>query len=136
VLDRLSASPASFAVASGPTAVVARKKHAARGTKLGYRLSEPAVVTLSFVRSVAGRRAGTRCVKATRGNRRAKRCTRHVAAGKLTRTAPVGPSILKFSGRIGSKALARGSYRITALATDPAGNTSAARGVTIKVVKP
>jgi hypothetical protein len=134
VVDRLSASPAKFAVAPGATAIAARKTP--RGTKLSYGLSEAAVVTLSFERATTGRRSGSRCVKATSRNRRARRCTLYVAAGKLTRTSPLGLSTLQFSGRIGRKALAVGGYRITAVAADAAGNKSAGRRATVKVVKP
>ena len=136
VIDRLGASPARFAVAAGSTATAAGKRRTPRGTTLSYGISEPASVTLNFERAVAGRRAGRRCVKANSRNRRAKRCTLYVAAGKLTRSAPIGLSSLKFSGRIGRKALAVGTHRITALASDAAGNQSAGRRVTIKVVKP
>jgi hypothetical protein len=134
VVDRLSASPAKFAVAPGATAIAARKTP--RGTKLSYGLSEAAVVTLGFERATTGRRSGRRCVKATSRNRRSRRCTLYVAAGKLTRTSPLGLSTVQFSGRIGRKALAAGGYRITAVATDAAGNKSAGRRATIKVVKP
>jgi streptogramin lyase len=136
VVNSLRASPAKFAVASGATAITARLRSAPRGTKLSYGLSEPAVVTLSFERATSGRRAGSRCVKATSRNRRAKRCTLYVAAGNLTRSSPLGLSTLQFSGRIGRKALRVGAYRITAVATDAAGNKSSARQANIKVVKP
>jgi hypothetical protein len=36
---------------------------------------------------------------------------------------------IAFSGRIGKRALARGTYRATLTATDPAGNRSAPRRV-------
>jgi hypothetical protein len=136
VIDRLTAVPATFAVAPAATAIAARTRSAPRGTTLTYGLSEPAAVTLNFERAVAGRRAGGRCVKATASNGRAKRCTLYVAVGTLTRTAPAGLSSLPFTGRIGSKALAVGAHRITALAKDAAGNQSSPRQVAIKVVKP
>jgi streptogramin lyase len=136
VVDSLTASPRTFAVAAAATAVVARKKSVPRGTRLGYRLTEGAVVTLTFERATAGRRAGGRCVKATSRNRRARRCTLYVSAGTLIRSSPLGASSLSFSGRIGRKALAVGPYRITAIAKDAAGNKSSARHVAIKVVKP
>jgi hypothetical protein len=116
--------------------VAARTRTTPRGTKLTYGLSEPASVALRFERATTGRRAGSRCVMATSRNRRAKRCTLYVAAGTLTRNSPVGVSTLQFTGRIGRKALTTGGYRITAVATDAAGNKSSGRQTTIKVVKP
>jgi hypothetical protein len=131
-----SASPAKFAVAAGATAVAARKATTPRGTTLKYGVSEAATVTLTFERATQGRRAGSRCVKATARNRKAKRCTLYVAAGTLTRNSPVGVSTLQFTGRIGRKALRVGAYRITAVATDAAGNKSSGRQVSVKVIKP
>jgi hypothetical protein len=136
VIESLAAVPATFAVAAGATAIAARKRSAPRGTTLRYGLSEAATLTLNFDRATAGRRAGSRCVKATASNGRAKRCTLYVPAGKLTRTAPAGLSSLPFTGRIGRKALAVGAYRIVALAKDASGNQGSARQVAIKVVKP
>jgi streptogramin lyase len=135
VVDRFSVTPPSFAVGAGATPVAAAKRSAPLGTTVRYRLSEPAAVTFSFDRATAGRRAGSRCVKPTTRNRRAKPCTLYAGAGKLTRKAAVGVSSLKFSGRIGRKALAVGAYRITVLAKDAAGNKSSARQIAIKVVK-
>ena len=45
-----------------------------------YTLSETAKVTLSVDHVTAGRKVGSRCVKAKRSNRGRKRCTRYVAA--------------------------------------------------------
>jgi streptogramin lyase len=134
VIDHFVASPARFAVTAGATAIAARA--VPRGTTLSYGLSEAAKVTFGFKRAVTGRRKGSRCVKATSRNRRAKHCTLYVGAGTLTRHAPLGPSILRFSGRIGRKALPIGAYRIIATATDAAGNTGGGRVVTIRIVKP
>jgi hypothetical protein len=42
---------------------------------------------------------------------------------------------VKFSGRIGHKALKPGSYRLTIVATDAAGNKSKAKRIDFRVVK-
>jgi hypothetical protein len=135
-VESLSATPRTFAVGSAATAVVARARGIPLGTTLSYGLSEPASVAFGFARATPGRRSGGRCVKVTAHNRHAARCTRFVTAGRLTRSAPVGPSALKFSGRIGHRALVVGSYRITAVATDAAGNKGKGRQIKVKVVKP
>jgi hypothetical protein len=95
-----------FAVGPARTAVTAT----VRGTRFRYMLSENAKVTVKILR------------------RNGK------SAGKLTRTAKKGANTLKFSGRIGSKALKRGSYRAVITATDAAGNRSATRSVKFRVV--
>ena len=121
-LDRLRAVPSTFALAARPTPRNAGRRRVPRGTSLRFRLTEAATVTLSFHRRLAGRRSGSRCVKPTRRNRRAKRCTRHVAVrGKLTRRSVAGANRVRFSGRIGRRALKLGRYRLTARpATSPA----------------
>lgn len=59
------------------------------------------------------------------------RCTRYRASGVLTRrNLAAGKRSVAFSGRIGSKALKVGAYRVQIGATDPAGNRSARRAET------
>jgi hypothetical protein len=74
-------------------------------------------------------------VKPTRKLRKAKKCTRFQAAGKLTRSGVAGKNKLAFSGRLGRKALKPGTYRATLTAVDAAGNKSARRTVSFKVVR-
>jgi hypothetical protein len=74
-------------------------------------------------------------VKPTRKLRKAKKCTRWLPAGTLTRQSAAGATKLEFSGRIGRKALRPGSYRAVVGAVDAAGNASAKRTLTFKVVR-
>ena len=77
------------------------------------------------------------CVKRTRRNRGSRRCTRYVRAGRtLTRTSKAGRNRVKFTGRIGRRALKPGRYRLTIVATDAAGNRSRARRLNFRIVKP
>jgi hypothetical protein len=139
VLDQLKASPTTFAVGAKSTLISAKakKKKPHVGTTLSYRLSEAATTTLAFDRIAAGRRKGTSCVKPTKSNAKAKACTRYVRAGTLTRGGPAGLATVKFTGRIGKKALALGRYRLTATAKDGAGNVAAKPPkITLTVVRP
>jgi hypothetical protein len=111
----------TFAVGSGPTVVNARAK---RGTTFVYTLSEPATVAISIQRAQPGRRKGRNCVKPTKKNRKARKCTRFVTMAKLTRSGARGVNAVPFSGRIGTKALKPGKYRATFAARDAAGNLS------------
>ena len=63
-----------------------------------------------------GRRAkGSRCVKATRRNRRARRCTVPVTIrGSFTLPARAGANSFRFTGRLGARKLTPGSYRLIA----------------------
>jgi hypothetical protein len=65
---------------------------------------------------------GDRCAAPTKGNKGARRCTRYLVAGTLTKNGTDGTNRVSFSGRIGGKGLASGSYKLTATAKDGAGN--------------
>jgi hypothetical protein len=74
-----------------------------------------ATVTYRVARRLPGRRAGRRCVTPTRANRRARRCTRLVAVrGRFARNAKAGRNRFRFTGRIGGRKLAPGSYQLQA----------------------
>ena len=111
----------TFAVGSGPTAVSARAK---RGTTFVYTLSEPATVAISIQRAQPGRRKGHNCVKPTKKNRKARKCTRFVTMAKLNRSGARGVNAVPFSGRIRTKTLKPGKYRAMFAARDAAGNLS------------
>jgi hypothetical protein len=62
-------------------------------------------------------------------------CIRLARAGRLVRSGRVGANTLRFSGRIGKRALAAGRYRITLVATDAAGNRSRPARVLLRVLR-
>lgn len=65
-----------------------------------------------------------------------RRCTRYVRMGTLTRTKThEGANRVKFTGRLGRKALKVGAYRVVARASDAAGNRSKTRGAKFKIVR-
>jgi len=121
----LSVSPARFAVAAKPTALSAAKKHVHRGTTIAYSLSGPATTTLTFSRRTAGRRRGKSCVAPAKAPKHARRCTRLVAVGALHRGSASGHRTIAFTGRLGKRALARGSYVLSVRAKTAAGARSA-----------
>jgi hypothetical protein len=119
-----------FTVTGAPTLVDAGARRTPRGTSFRYTLSEAATSRITIARRTVGRRRGRRCVRATPRNRGARRCIRFVRAGTLTRRSqPAGRNTVRFSGRIGRRALRPARYRASLLATDAAGNRS--RGVTV-----
>lgn len=79
-----------------------------RGTTISFTLSAPATVTFRIQR--ASRRGTT-----TRYRTMSQRITQDAAAGINT---------LRFTGRIGGSLLARGRYRLQAVATDAAGTSA------------
>jgi hypothetical protein len=107
---------------------------AQRATTITYRLSKPATVTIRIARKLAGRRSGKRCVKATSRLRSRPACSRYVSSGTLVRVnQPSGLRTLGFSGRLGGRALALGSYRATIRAIDRRHHKSRAKTTTFNV---
>jgi len=122
----------TFAVGAQATPVAARAK---KGTTFVYTLSEPATVAIAIQRPQPGRRKGRNCVKPSKKNRKAKKCTRFATVGTLTRSGIAGTNVVPFSGRIGKKALKPATYRAAIVATDAAGNKSAVKTIGFKVVR-
>lgn len=115
-----------------------RSRHRApkRGTAFRARTAHALRLAVALERSEPGRRGrGGRCVKPTRANRRARRCTRRVQAGTLVYTVRDGSNTLRWSGRIGRRAAPAGSYRAVATARDGHGRTSRPRSVSFRIVK-
>jgi hypothetical protein len=134
-VSRLTVSRRRFRVSSEPTPRVARTRTPA-GTAFRYSLSEDAEVMVRFYRATAGRRLGRKCVAPTRRLRRAARCTRYPLRGTLVRRqVKAGRRLIRFTGRVGLKALPLGRYRVILRARDSAGNVSAGRLVVVRLVK-
>lgn len=117
----------------------AARRRVKRGTKFTFTLSEPARVAIAVERSLPGRRVkrgGKRVCAAPRSsNRKAPRCRRTVAAGKIGGQKGAGGQSVAFSGRVRGKPLKPGSYRARIVATDSAGQSSRPLQLTFKVVR-
>jgi virginiamycin B lyase len=122
-VSSVSASPSRFRV--GPQATAVSAAATATGTTFKYMLTKDARVTLTIEQALPGRAKGRSCAKPSRTNRKGKKCTRYAKKGALTRTGQSGQNEVAFSGRIGSKALKPGHYRVGIAGTDSAGQTSA-----------
>ena len=120
-----------FRAGTGATALSAKRKRTPAGTTLKVDLSERATLAVTVDRLVAGRRARGKCSPTARAR---KRCTIVKRAGTLTRALQAGAAKIAFSGRLGTRKLAAGSYRLTLVATDAAGNRSAARTLRFTLV--
>ena len=70
-----------------------------------------------------------------RSNRNARSCTRLRVAGRFAVDSPAGATRHRFSGRIGTKKLSAGRYRVTLIATDDAGNSSLPKRLRFRVVR-
>jgi hypothetical protein len=73
-----------------------------------------------------------KCRKPTKKNRKAKKCSRHLALkGSFSRNAVAGANKFHWNGRIGGKALKPGSYRL--IATTGSGLTTKIRRASFRV---
>jgi len=132
-LSAVSLTNRSFA----PNGVRARsRKRVRRGTSFRFTLSESAKVRIAFERRTGGRRVGGKCLAPTRARRNRRACTRYVAVGSISPSGVAGSNSVKFSGRLKGRPLAVGTYLATLTATDPAGQRSAVRAVSFRVVRP
>jgi hypothetical protein len=129
VLDRFTVTNTIFR----PAARAAARRP--RGTRFRYRLSEEATVRISIARRALGRRVGRRCRPPSRRLSGRRRCVRYVRVGVLRASGKAGANKLRFTGRIGRRALRPGRYRARATATDLAGNIGAERHLTFRVVR-
>lgn len=115
-------------------AVAKRASQRKRGTTIRFTLSEAARVEMTVLRKVKGHRARGRCrPQASTG----RRCTILRKAGRLpARARRQGRNAVRFTGRVGGRALRPGAYVLRLRATDEAGNRSKPKTLNFKVVKP
>ena len=132
-LTRLEVVPPAFERGRRALALAKNPKSA----RILFRLSEDARVTFSFERLLAGRRVKGKCVKPTRANRKAKRCTRvKTVKGKAAVNAARGVNAVRFEGVITkSRKLAAGRYRVIGEAVDAAGGKSSKQRARFEVLK-
>jgi DNA-binding beta-propeller fold protein YncE len=115
----------------------ASRRRARVGTKIRYRLSEPARVTFSFERVLAGRKVGRRCRPPSRRLRSHRRCRRYKRVRtRIRRHGGTGRNALSFQGRLSRrKRLRPGNYRLTVVAKDPQGLRSRRKRVRFTLLR-
>jgi hypothetical protein len=131
VLGALSMSSSVFQAAGSGPAFTARV-----GTKVSFTLSEPGSVKFTVQRKTRGRRVAGRCRPQTTANRTKPACTRWVnVRGSFTVAAKKGANKFTFRGRIGGRKLKPATYRLNGRATDKAGNKSALKRKSFRIVR-
>jgi hypothetical protein len=135
VITGLAVNPRSlFAAPFGATmstATAARKNGNKKGKKrygatITYRDSQIASTTFTVLREEGGRRRGKSCKKPSKSNKHGKRCALYTPAGTFSHSDVAGVNTLHFSGRLNGRKLAKGRYRLSAVAHNAAGNGPAA----------
>jgi iron transport multicopper oxidase len=100
-----------------------------------YRLSGPGRVRFTAQRAEVGLVRGRACLTRVRPRRGERQCTRYVSLpGALVRSSAGGVGTLSFTGWIGGRRLAPGSYRLVATAARAASPASASRSVPFRLV--
>lgn len=105
------------------------------GTKVTYTLDAATIVRFRVERAAAGRRSGKRCVRPTKKNRKAKKCTRYVSIGNFKRTSVAGLNRFRFTGRLKGKKLPVGRYRLVGAALNFLGKVSDTRRASFRIVR-
>jgi Tol biopolymer transport system component len=100
-----------------------------------YSLSEAGAVSFSVKARGAGRKVAGACRIRSAKNRRRAHCDLPLKGG-FKRTGAAGANAFGFSGRLAKRRLDPGSYALTALATDAAGNVSAPARARFTIAKP
>jgi hypothetical protein len=131
VISGLAVNPSSLLAApSGATistATAAKKRGKKKyGATISYRDSQIATTTFTVLRQEAGRRSGKSCRKPSKSNTHGKRCTLYTPVGTFSHADLAGANSLHFSGRLNGRKLAKGRYRLSAVAHNGAGNGPAA----------
>jgi PKD domain len=129
----LRVTPARFRVGKNATKVVVLS---VPGTTIRFNISEAARVRLAFQRVLPGRLSHGVCRRPTKRLRRARRCTRYLGEGALIRQALAGANRVRFSGRIGRRAIKVGRHRLGLTARDTAGNASKTYRAPFRILAP
>jgi hypothetical protein len=120
--------PGLFGVELTHTSFTAKHRAAFR-----YVLTKAATVTISITGKASGRVSAKKCVAPTKRNAKAKTCT-IALKGTVTARGKLGDNTTKVPAGLGGKALAKGTYKVTLQARDPAGQKSAVRKLSFKVL--
>jgi hypothetical protein len=132
VLSRVSMTRTRFAVAAFATPVAALR--IPRGSAFRYTLSVAASVRLRISAVLPGRRSGRRCLPPSRRLMHNRRCTRLALKRTLRRHGHAGRNTVRFSGKIGTRALKPGRYQARITATAESG-ASTPRTLRFTIVK-
>ena len=114
-LQSLKLSRTSFRAAKSGGAVASAKKKAKGpiGTTVTYSLSLAGSVDFTVEQLTPGRSVGKKCVKQTPANKGKKKCDLpKPLRGGFSDAGAAGQNTFKFTGRLGSRALKPGRYRL------------------------
>lgn len=121
---------------TGDVTAPAFSRPAVSGKTIGFDLTEAASVQFRVDRISKGVKVKSKCLAPKKG-RKGKSCSRYVPLpGGIDTIGVAGINSFAWNGRIGSKKLAPGKYRLTGIAKDAAGNQSPPQTFTVTIKKP
>jgi hypothetical protein len=126
-ISRPALRPARFRAARRGPAIAA----APVGTRVRYRLSEPARVRFTVLKA---RLTVRRCRIHVHASRH-RRCIRYRLRGRFTHVGAAGVNSFRFRGRVKGRRLPPGRYRLVSRAIDASGNRSLPRRVRFDIVR-
>jgi len=134
-LRGLGVAPRNVLPQSGRGASITRNRK--RGATIAYSDSQAAVTRFTVLRPVRGYRVGRRCqLKRPRHSKgKPRRCTLYRAVGSFSHRDRIGANRLHFTGRVNRTPLRVGSYRLSAVARNAAGQSSAARVTSFRIIR-
>jgi hypothetical protein len=104
------------------------------GTVFSFTLNQRAVVTVSFVQPVAGRKVKGKCVAGSKA--KGSRCTVRTTQGTLAISGAGGANQLSFQGKLTSRhTLPTGSYTVKLQARNAAGQSSSTRSLSFTIAR-
>lgn len=118
-VERLKISPKRFAALKSGGPVTQRG-----GALVRFVLDDGANVDFTVRRVTTGKRSRGRCVKGKAKTKRGRCTITTPVKGSFTLIGIPGENELRFSGRIGDRALSRGTYRLVAKAQGQAARSS------------
>ena len=125
------------AASSGLSVAPSAKRKVPVGTKVTFTVDSSTTVRFRVERAATGRRVGKHCVKPTKKNRHARRCTRYVRLKGFFDLIAFsgGKTSFKFTGRLRGRKLPVGRYRLVGSAFDSAGKVSDTRRAAFRIVR-
>jgi PKD domain len=130
-VGRLRQTHATWRTGGKPVSIRRVTRRPPLGTKFAFTLDQSATLTLTFTRHQPGHRIAGKC-KTGRGR---TRCTITLSTGRLSLAGHPGTDAVSFQGTVGRRRLKPGSYTLTVVATNPAGQVSKAQSISFKIVK-
>jgi hypothetical protein len=136
-LGNMKVAPSKFAAAgSGGSVENAGRRRTPVGTTVSFRVDETSLVRFRVQKRSTGRKVGRKCRKATRSNRRRKKCARWTTVrGSFAVTGTEGRNKFRFTGRLRNRKLRPGTYRFVARPADQDGNRGKVRRKKFRIVR-